>query len=260
MLVLYKRVKTKHREFVYRTKCFYYNPSNSKKERGVRLSRTGEGKKKRNERQAYLKKKHDIYENFDVGDYWITLTYKNWIEPEEADKLLSEVMAKLQKKLKRKGIPFVWYKTTEASPTQRTHHHLLIRKTSPQISGLLLEYWNQYGHIRDIQEITNMSNGKLVTYFLDGSNHKNLTYKTFGHSRNLRKPEVITRVMTMNSIRENPKPPKCDDDGYRYEIVGSTVKNWFPDIDGFTYQEYELIKVKEAEEDFREEIPCPKRI
>ena len=35
MIVLYQRIPTKHREFVYRTKCFYYNPSNSKKKRGV---------------------------------------------------------------------------------------------------------------------------------------------------------------------------------------------------------------------------------
>lgn len=246
MLVLYKRVKTKHREFVYRSKCFYYNPSNSKKSRGVRIARTEEGKKKRNERQAYLKKKHDIYENFDIGDYWITLTYKDRTEPEEADRILSGVMAKLQKKLKRKGIPFVWYKTTEAGNTQRAHHHLLIRKTDSKIAGLLLEYWNTYGHIRDIQEITDMTSGRLVKYFLDGGEHKNLNYKTFGHSRNLRKPEVITRITPMKEIRENPKPPKCDEDGYRYEILRDTVKNWFPDIDGFTYQEYEMIKVKEV--------------
>ena len=246
MLVLYQRVQTKHREFVYRTKCFYYNPSNSRKQRSIRLCATGEGKKKRNARQAYLKIKHDCYENFDLGDYWVTLTYKKWHEPEEADKILSKVLSKTQKRLKRKNIPFVWYKVTEASDTQRAHHHLLIRNTSPEIASMLVEYWNEYGKIKDISKITDMDSGNLVKYFLDGGKHKNLTYQKFGHSRNLRKPKVIKRVVPMSAIRNNPKPPKCEEYGYRYEIAKGTLFTGFPDLDGFTYQEYELIKVKET--------------
>lgn len=245
MLVLYKRVKTKHREFVYRTKCFYYNPLNSKKKRGVRVSVAGEGKKARNKRQAYLKIKHNCYENFDVGDYWVTLTYNKWIDFAEADKILSKVLSKMQKRLKRRNIPFVWYKVTEASDTQRAHHHLLIRNTSPEIISMLFEYWDEYGKVKDVSKIKDMESGKLVKYFLDGGKHKNLTYQKFGHSRNLRKPEVITRVMHMNSIRENPKPPKCEDYGYRYKI--ENIFTGYEDIDGFTYQEYELVKVKDEE-------------
>ena len=253
MLVLYKRVKTRYREFVYRTKCFYYNPSNSKKKRGVRLCKTGEGKKKRNARQAYLKIKHDCHENFDLGDYWITLTYKKWLEPEEAEKILSYVMSKIQKRLKRKNIPFVWYKTTEASDTQRAHHHLLIRKTSPEIAGMIVDYWNEYGNIKHIATISNMQNGYLVQYFLDAPNHKNLTYKTFGHSRNLREPEVFTRVVPMSAIREHPRPPKCEEYGYKYVIDAKSIFTGFEDLDGFTYQEYALIKVKETPPDVGED-------
>ncbi len=246
MVVLYQRIPTKHREFVYRTKCFYYNPSNSKKKRGVRLCATGEGKKKRNARQAYLKIKHDCYENFDLGDYWVTLTYKTWLEVQEAEKRLSRVLSKMQKRLKRKNIPFVWYRVTEASDKQRVHHHLLIRNTSPEIISMLFEYWDEYGKVKDVSKIKDMESGKLIKYFLDGGKHKDLTYQKFGHSRNLRKPKVIKRVVPMSAIRENPKPPKCDEYGYRYEIAKGTLFTGFPDLDGFTYQEYELIKVKET--------------
>lgn len=247
MLVLYKRVKTKHREFIYRTKCFYYNPSNSKKPRAVRTASTGEGKKKRNAHQKYLKIKHDCYENYDIGDWWVTLTHSIWRDPEEAEEILRRVLAKLQKKLKRKGIPFVYHKTTEASETQRVHHHLLIRNTSPELITMLLEYWNEYGRVRDVQPITDMESGKLVKYFLDAPNHKNLTYKTFGHSRNLRKPEVITRVMPVASVRENPKPPKCEEYGFKYVVDPQTIYNHDYDASGFTYQEYEIYKVRVTE-------------
>lgn len=246
MLVLRNQVITKHREFIYYSKCFYYNPSNSKKKRGVRINISGEGKKARNKRQAYLKIKHDCFENFDVGDYWVTLTYNKWIDFAEADKILGKVLSKIQKRLKRKNIPFVWYKVTEGSDTQRAHHHLLIRNTSPEIISMLLGYWKEYGIVTDPKEITDMESGNLVKYFLDGGKHKNLTYQKFGHSRNLRKPKEIKRVVHMNSIRENPRPPKCEEYGYKYKI--ENIFTGYKDIDGFTYQEYELVKVKVKEE------------
>ncbi len=242
MPVLKTTVETKNRIFVYRTKCFYYNPALSKRSRGIRIKGTGEGKRERNRRAAYLKRKHEFYENFNMGDYWITLTYKNWVEPKEADKILSGVLSKMQKRLKRKNIPFVWYKTTEAGDTMRAHHHLLIRNTSPEIVSMIVAYWQEYGKIKDITEINNMENGKLVQYFLDGGNHKNLNYKTFGHSRNLRQPKIKKRIYPHDSFRENPRVPKPRD-GYRYEIVPGSLYNGFPDLDGFTYQEYELRRV-----------------
>ena len=52
-----KTITTKHGTFIIKTKCFYYNPANSKKRRTARLAPTPEGKKKRNERQKYLHNK-----------------------------------------------------------------------------------------------------------------------------------------------------------------------------------------------------------
>lgn len=248
MLVHTRRVKTKHREFIYKTKCFYYNPSNSKKTRAVRMCKTGEGKKKRNEHKSYLGIKHKAYENFDIGDWWVTFTHKTPTEPEEAKKILANVLSKTRKKLKRKDIPFVWYSTTEASERTPAHHHLLIRNTSPEIISIIFDYWKEYGIVKEAKPIYNMSNGKLVKYFLDGD-HKGMTYKTFSHSRNLREPEEIIRVLPMASVRENPKPPKCEEYGYKYEVDKTTVFNFDNGLDGFTYQEYEIFKVKDTDID-----------
>ena len=241
--VLYKRVITKHKDFVTRTKCFYYNPSESKKSRGIRLCKAGETKQERNKRNSYLKKKYEMFENFDVGDYFITLTHKEWLSPDEAHKCMTVVLGKMRKALKRKNVPFVYYGKTEASVTIRPHHHLLIRNTSPEIIGLLLGYWKAFGNVKDVKEIYNIEDGRLISYILDGGAHKGLTFEKYSHSRNLRQPKIEKRIYPYNSFRENPRPPKPKH-GYRYEIVPGSLYNGFPDIDGFTYQEYELKKIK----------------
>lgn len=243
MPVLYKRVRTKHREFVTRTKCFYYNCSTAKKSRGVRMRKTGEGKANRNKRNAYLKRKYELYTNFDIGDLWITLTNKDKSDPDTVHKRMTEMLAKVRKKLKKKNIPFVYYAKTEAGEKTRPHLHLLVKNTSPEILGLILSEW-KHGSIKDSQEIYNLQNGKLITYFLNGGNHKDLDFEKYTHSRNLEEPKIEKRLYPYDSFRKNPRPPKAE---YGYKYIVRNLYNGFPDLDGFVYQEYELEKVKEEQ-------------
>lgn len=242
MPYIYKRVHTPHRDFVTRTKCYYFNTGNSKKRRGVRMAPTGESKKKRNERAAYLRRKYLIFNNFDKGDMWVTLTWRAEAvpaDPEEAHRTLMQVLSNLRKKLKRKGIELVHFVKTEAGEGQRVHHHLLI-KNNFEVATMLYEYWKIYGKVKDFQEIYNMSDGKLVTYILDGGDHKELNFEKYSHSRNLKEPEVETRIYPAESFRENPKAPRSDDDNVIWVI--ENLNNFFPDRDGFIYQEYELVR------------------
>lgn len=251
MPVLYKRVITPHREFITRTRCMYYNPAAAKGKRGVRMCKTGESKKKINNHNSYLKKKYELYNNFNVGDLWVTLTHRNDIEAEAAHKVMTNVIGQVRKDLKKKEIPFLYYAKTEAGEKVKPHHHMLIKNTSPEIAGLILKYWSKYGQIKEIKSIYNIENGKLVTYFLDGGDHKELNFEKYAHSRNLVQPKIEKRIYPSKSFRENPKPPKAED-GYRYEICN--LFNGFPGSDGFVYQEYELRKVRE--EDESEKLRC----
>lgn len=242
MPYLKKTIYTKHGIFVQKTKCFCYNLENTKKHRSVRLAPTPEGKQKRNERQKYLHNKYLMFNNFDVGDMWITLTYKEDTvpaDPKDAHKNLMNVLSKLQKKLKRKGIPLMHYVKTEAGENVRAHHHLLIRNNF-QVISMLYEYWKEFGNVRDFREIYDIENGSLITYILDGGDHKELNFEKYSHSRNLEEPKVETKIYPSASFRENPKPPKPGIDGVEYEI--RNLKNFFPDRDGFIYQEYEIVK------------------
>ncbi len=242
MPYLYKRVKTKHVDFVTRTKCFCYKSESEKRKRTPRKAPTGESKQERNRRAAYLRRKYAIYENFDIGDMWVTLTYRQGKElgSDEAHKNLMGVLAKVRKKLQRKGIPFVYYVKTESGDRVRVHHHLFVRKNFDVIS-VLFEYWKEFGNIREFKEIYDFTNGRLVKYFLDGGDHKELSFEKYSHSRNLREPEVETRVYPFRSFRAVPREPK-EEDGIRYVI--QNLYNGFPDLDGFIYQEYEILKLR----------------
>lgn len=262
MAYKYKRVYTKHRDFVTRTKCLYISRP-GKKRRGVRMAPTGESKKKRNKHQAYLKNKYLIYNNFDLGDMWVTLTYKNAMLPEsveDAHKNIMNEISKLGKKLKRKNIPFVYYVKTHLGEEGRVHHHLIIKNNFPVIS-YVYDYWKRFGSVKDFKEIYNLRNGRLVNYFLLGKSYNSGNTKEcndkryedcdgdiikFSHSRNLAEPKVETRIYPADSFRENPKPPKSDVEGMVWVI--ENLNNWFPDIDRHIYQEYELV-LKEVKSD-----------
>lgn len=240
MPYLYKRVRTKHKDFITRTKCFYY-AQDTKKQRGVRACPTGEGKKLRNARAAYQKRKYEIYTNFDIGDYWITLTWSEKalgsMSPDDAHKCLMKVLSKMRKKAARKGAQLMFYAKTEAGTNVRVHHHLFI-KNSADIIGMLFEYWKEFGKIKDFSEIYDFKSGALVTYFLDGGDHKGLDFEKYSHSRNLMPPEVEKHIYPFESFRANPKLPK-ERDGMYCKI--QNLYNGFPDLDGYIYQEYELV-------------------
>ena len=248
MPILATYVKTKHREFVTRTKCFFYSCEHAKKPRGVRMSKTGEGKKKRNQRKAYLKRKYEMYNNFDIGDWFFTFTNCKDFDADTQHKTVMKILSKAQQKLKRKGIPFTYYVKTEAGERVRPHTHALIKNTSPEIVSILIELWQENGNVKDIKPIYNLANGKLITYILDGGDHKELNYEKYSHSRNLVPPVVEKRIYPYNSFRQQPRPPKAEY-GYKYEV--RNLKNWFPDRDGFVYQEYELelVKLKEVQQE-----------
>lgn len=250
MAYLYKRVKTKHRDFVSRTKVLSYTIKGSKQKRGIRRFKTNESKAERNKRNADLKHKYLMYNNFDIGDWWITLTHSEIREPIEGHKLLMYELSKVGKRLKRKGIPFVYYIKTEASFTQRVHHHLIIKNNYPGIAEMIVDVWLKYGRVSDQRKIYDLENGKLISYIINGGNHKELTFEKYSHSRNMVEPEIEKRLYPADSFREHPKPPKDEyivekrqEYKIRYEIAN--LYNGFADIDGYVYQYYELAKVRE---------------
>lgn len=253
-MILRKIIHTKHCDFVVRSKCYYYNTDEAKKPRKVRMFKTGESKQQRNKRNSYLNNKYLLYNNFDIGDWWITLTHGTDVTADEADNILTDVFSRVRKKLTREGIPFRYFSKTEAGNRIKPHHHAFINAPADKkyyIRDLIEEYWEKYGQIKKSKKIYNIADGKLVEYFLDGGDHKQLNYTKYHHSRNLVKPETEKKLYQAKQFRETPKPPQ-EDKTYRYEI--HNLFNGFPDKDGYIYQSYEIHKIrKETEQVIKEE-------
>lgn len=245
MAYLRKTVRTQHRVYVQRVKCWCYNHESIRGKRKVRKFATSESKAQRNKRAALNKRKYEIDNNFTTGDYWVTLTWgKDSVpnKPLEAHKALMKILTKIARVQKKKGIPFVYYVKTEAGENQRVHHHMFIKNNAEFISSLF-ELWKDNGKIKDFQEVYNMESGKLIQYFLNGGNHKELDFEKYSHSRNLKQPEVEIQIMPFESFRENPKPPKATEET---EYIIQNLFNGYCDIDGFIYQEYEIVKKRKG--------------
>lgn len=251
-MILQKITRTKYCDFVVRSKCYYYNPGGEKKKRGVRMYKTGESKQQRNKRNAYMNNKHLLFNNFDLGDWFITLTYSLAVTAAEADAIIMSIMACVRKKLRRERIPFKWFVKTEAGKRVKPHHHIFVNAPADKkyyIRDLIEEQFEKYGRVKKSQKIYDMISGKLVEYFLDGGNHKELDFVKLHHSRNLIKPETETRVYPAKNFRETPRPPR-ENEQYRYEI--HNLFNGFPDKDGYIYQSYEIHKVLKDKESLKE--------
>ena len=246
-MYLKKTVYTKNRIFVEKVKCYYFDPAAAGKARRPKRFATGETKAERNRKRAYQNRKYLLYNNFETGDMWVTLTYSQEntpATPEDAHRNILYILSLIQKKLKRDGIPFVWFLKTEAGEQMRVHHHLLIRNNFDMID-MIYGYWKKFGKVRDFQEIYNLNNGKLITYFLDGGEHKRLDFEKFTHSRNLKKPKIKTVIMPVKSFRQMPRIPKGEN-GEEYEI--QNLYNGYTDRDGYVYQSYELVLKEERKE------------
>lgn len=243
MAYLKKVIKTQHRVYVQRVKCWCYNRESVRGKRRIRRFASSESKLLRNRRAADNRRKYEIDNNFTVGDYWVTLTWnadRVPDDPNEAHRELMSAIAKIARRQRKKGAPFVYYVKTEAGERQRVHHHLFI-KNNREVIGELFGLWKDNGRVKDFREIYEMESGKLIAYFLNSANHKCLCFEKYSHSRGLKQPEITVQILPFASFRESPKPP-IGDDGTEYIV--QNLYNGYCDLDGFVYQEYEIIKKK----------------
>ena len=218
----------------------------SSKLRNKKCLQTSAHKKVLNSYAAAERRLYLINENFGVGDLFITLTYKDEIDVESADKLLRQKVSLIQKFLKRKNIPFVYFsKTARGKNTGRVHHHLLIRNASGTTEefweNLVKRYWT-FGEV-DIKIISSMKNDYLMTYFnspeksdkeeQSNSEATKANNVKFHHSRNMREPEVDIEYVPDIDINPSPYPNTSE---YRFELCDqNTVSNEYGEIILFTY-------------------------
>ena len=88
---------------------------------------TPEEMEKINERNVITKLRRKIHANFDPGDLWLTLTYRQGCcpTPEEAQKKIRNYMERLRRAYRKQGAECQWVLVTEYL-NKRIHHHLVL--------------------------------------------------------------------------------------------------------------------------------------
>lgn len=212
--------------------------------RNKRQRPTEETVKRANERASIRRLKGILIENFDTGDYHLTLTYnpKNRPDVETSRQMLKKFFRDLRKAYKAAGIELKYVVTTEWQ-SKTIHHHVVINNVD-NFAEIITKAW-PYG-------------GKYMTPLYPDHNYDGLaeylvkeTCETFRDpacpykqrwtcSRNLKHPEEKIEVISSGTWRDDPTVPKSLQQA-GYTLDTDSIDNGV-DMFGYQYQRYTLRK------------------
>ena len=204
--------------------------------RGPNIKPTSEAVKRNNERQAEMKLRLLLNENFRNGDLFVTLTYREAPEIPEAKKGLAKFLRNLRSKYKSDGGELKYICVTEYL-NKRIHHHIVVNSIDPRI---IQEVWKR-GLVRSESLYGNDFAG-LAAYLIKETKKTfrepdSPSHKRWNQSKNLVMPKPIVKIIKAKQWSDKPKPRK----GYRLDT--DSVVN---DISAFgiPYQHYRLIAIE----------------
>lgn len=203
---------------------------------------TAEAVSKANERAAIRRLKGLLIENFNVGDYFLTLTYAPDKRPsvDESRNILKKFMRDLRTEYKKAGAELKYVITTEWKST-KIHHHVVINNVD-NFAEIITKAWPHGGkHLTPLYADNDYEG--LAEYIVKE------TCKTFRDpdcpyrqrwtcSRNLKKPEEYIEVIKASGWRDEPAvSKKLQAAGY---VLDKDSVDYGVDLFGFEYQRYTL--------------------
>lgn len=208
--------------------------------RSCNIEKTQEAQKKVNERNAETRLRWLINTNFGYQDIHLVLTYKRENRPEtpeDAKTDLEKFLRKLRNHYKKLGKELKYIAVTEYK-NGAIHHHLIINSIDTRC---LTELW-QHGQPRPTYLDNSGQYSNLASYLIKE------TRKTFDSpegthkkrwcaSKNLKQPEIIKKIIPVNSWRKEPKAKK----GYVLEI--NSIRSGIHELTGYPYQFYSMVKI-----------------
>lgn len=207
---------------------------------------TPEEMEKINERNAVIKLRRKIHANFEPGDLWLTLTYRQGCcpTPEEARKKIRNYLERLRRAYRKAGAECKWILTTEYM-NKRIHHHLILCDL-PDGTGAKLAAgkWNDGGvHCKFLYEDGQYEN--LAAYIVKETqkHFREPGYQAksrYTCSRNLIEPQAVRKIMKRDNWPDEPRVPKG------FYLDGDSLHNGVNKL-GFRYQYYRLIRIDKKE-------------
>lgn len=216
-----------------------YKYQSKKASRSSKSEVTKEEMSKINAYNAERKLRILLNANFKEDDLYLTLTYREEQEANEAKSQLTKFIRKLRAFYKKLGSVLKYIAVTEYKK-KRIHHHLLINSDEKIKKSDVNKIW-QHGFVKveffggepeDCQ--------RLASYFIKESNNTfNTEEKVHGlrwvSSKNLIHPVAETKVVKADSWREEPQAAKG------YYVDKSSIRTWRT-RDGYMCQFYRMIK------------------
>lgn len=197
-----------------------------------------------NERNAVRKLTRLLINNFDAGDWHLTLTYRPECrpDPEGARKTLGKFFARMRRAYRKLGAELKYIAVTEWSG-KSIHHHIVVND-APGFSKIISEAW-EYGGKHMTPLYPDHDYDGLAQYLVKetGKTFRDETspYKQrYTCSRNLEKPEETVEVIKAAEWRRAPSVSRSLQ-AAGYVLDKESVFEGV-DIFGYPYLEYTMVK------------------
>lgn len=212
--------------------------------RSKREKPSDESLKRANERKAKKKLERLMINNFEQGDWHLTLTYKSEMRPdiEKSKYILKKFFEKLRKEYRKHGIELKYIMATEWE-NKNIHHHIVINDID-NISKVLSRLWI-YGGIHLTPLYPDRDYSGLAEYFIKETNetfrNSDNPYKQrYTCSRNLKKPiEEVEIIKASTWVKEPKINNKLLEQGYQLD-----KQSIYTGVDamGYGFCEYTFIR------------------
>ncbi|WP_276789728.1 rolling circle replication-associated protein [Veillonella magna] len=235
-----KIIKSKNMTEIYDSLFIRSYQGHGKKPRLPRRKPTAEEVKKNNLRMAKAKLRMLIDNNFREDDYYLTLTFKKELAPDESKKAIQKFVRDLRKQYRRveKELKYIYI----AEEKGRLHFHMLVNREIELTTSLMRKLW-PYG-FTEIKYYRGAAEDAIAMaeYFtkernIENDNSERIFKRTWVKSNNVHPPEEKVKVMKATEWRREVNVPQgyyMDKDSY---IEG--VNNA-----GYPFRFYRLIKIR----------------
>ena len=163
--------------------------------------KTDDSKSELNRRNALKKLCRLINANFGEGDLFITLTHKEEIDPDTAEKELTNFLRRLKRYRQRNDMPQLKYIAVTETGARREHHHAIINAI-PQ--DAINQLWGKGRVMTSVIEPGGDYTG-LAIYITKDQHEPGK--RRWRQSKNLKQPEITVKRLKSNKVRKL-YPPK----------------------------------------------------
>lgn len=185
--------------------------------------------------------------NFTSNDYHFVLTHNKDSRPmpDEAKRILRNFKARVKREYAKEGVEFKWMETTEYK-NKAIHHHMVINECNGKAIQIIKRQW-KCGHVRCAPLWEDEDYEGLAAYLIKETaktrkEPDSVNKQIISHSRNLKPPKCIIKIIPARVWRKNPKPLKG------YYIDKSSLYEKTDEVTGYIFQYYTMIRVERRQE------------